>query len=101
VRWRANYPFPPASLPPLLRTGGGCLLYTLDADGMLNVFSTTDGSLIDQVQLYSGGSQTGSPRARLLEVDVNERIRVGSGFLSLVTLDGKVLGGEAANCLLG
>jgi hypothetical protein len=101
VRWRTNYPFGDTTLPPLLSTGGGCLLYTLDVDGMLNVFSTADGALLQQTQLYSGGNRTGSPRARLLQVDANERVRVGSGFLSLVTLDGKILGGEAANCLLG
>lgn len=101
VRWRADYPFPPASLPPLIRTGSGCLLYTLDADGMLNVFNTADGTLIQQVQLYAGGDQTGSPRARLLRVDTSERVQVSGGFLSLVTLDGLALGGEAANCLLG
>lgn len=101
VLWRVRYPFPAAALAPLMRTGGGCLLYTLDVDGMLNVFSTVDGTLMQQVQLYAGGRQTASPRARLLQVDANEQILVGSGFLSLVTLDGKILGGEAANCLLG
>lgn len=102
LRWRIDYPFPTASLPPLLRTGGGCMLYTLDADGMLNVFDTTTGSLINQVKLYAGGDQTRSPRARLLQVGEGEQVRVGGGFLSVVDLDGWALGGDqAANCRLG
>lgn len=102
IRWRREYPFPPLSLPPLMKTGSGCLLYTLDMDGMLNVLDTTSGDLLNQVKLYAGGDQTGSPRARLLQVDANERVHFGAGFLSLITLDGWTLGGErAANCLLG
>lgn len=102
VRWSVPYPFPPLSLPPLMQTGNGCLLYTLDMDGMLNVFDTASGDLLNQSHLYAGGSQTGSPRARLLQVDANEQVHFGAGFLSLVTLNGWALGGErAANCLLG
>jgi hypothetical protein len=57
---------------------------------------------VTQRQLYAGGEQTGSPTGRLLNVDANERVQVGAGFLTMMTLDGRVLGGEAfANCLLG
>jgi hypothetical protein len=102
VRWRVEYPFPPLSLPPLMETGNGCLLYTLDMDGVLNVFDTASGDLLNQIKLYAGGDQTSSPRARLLQVDANERVHFGAGFLSLITMDGWALGGErAANCLLG
>jgi murein DD-endopeptidase MepM/ murein hydrolase activator NlpD len=102
VRWRVNYPVAPHSLPPLMQTGNGCLLYTLDMDGVLNVFDTANGDLINQSKLYAGGDQTGNPRARMLQVDAGEQVRFGSGFLSLVTLDGWALGGErAANCRLG
>ena len=73
----------------------------LDADGMLNVFSATDGQLVNQVRLYAGGSDTGSPGARLLNADESDRVLVGAGFLSLALFDGKILGGDAANCLLG
>jgi len=102
VRWRIEYPFPPLALPPLMKTGNGCMLYMLDMDGILNVFDTASGDLLNQIKLYAGGDQTGSPRARLLQVDANERVRFGAGFLSLVTLDGWALGGErASGCLLG
>ncbi len=102
VRWRSTYPSAPLSLPPLMATGNGCMLYMLDVDGALNVFDTTSGEMINQVNLYAGGDRNSSPRARLLQVDAGEQIQAGSGFLSLVTLDGWALGGEtAANCRLG
>ncbi|MAS34950.1 MAG: hypothetical protein CL610_13155 [Anaerolineaceae bacterium] len=102
VRWRIRYPMPSAALPPLMDTGNGCLLYTLDLDGMLNIFDTADGDLILQIELYAGGSRTSSPRARLLNVDQSEVIHAGSGFLSLFTLDGWALGGSAVeSCRLG
>jgi outer membrane protein assembly factor BamB len=97
VRWRVRYPFPIGVLPPLLAVGRGCLLYTLDMDGTLNVFSTTDGSLVNQRKVYAGGVQSGSPRARLLRADEFDRILVGGGFLTTVALDGLTLGGEALN----
>jgi outer membrane protein assembly factor BamB len=102
ARWRIEYPYPAATLPPLLRTGNGCLLYSLDMDGMLNVFNTSDGALINQAQLYAGGSQTGNPGGRILSVDADERLYVGAGFLTTMVFDGRTLGGEAvANCRLG
>lgn len=102
VLWRVRYPIPVGVLPPLVAVGGGCLLYTLDVDGMLNVFSTTDGTLIDQRKLYAGGDRNGSPPARMLQVDEFERVLVGSGFLTTAALDGAVLGGEAlSQCRLG
>jgi hypothetical protein len=102
VRWRARYPTGSASLPPLLDTGNGCLLYALDSSGLLHIFDTFSGDLVNQVALYAGGDRNSSPRARLLTVDQNDRVRVGSGFLTVVTLDGWALGGAAsAGCRLG
>ncbi|MBZ0303453.1 MAG: peptidoglycan DD-metalloendopeptidase family protein [Anaerolineae bacterium] len=102
VLWRTPYPLPAAALSPLMDTGSGCVLYTLDSGGSLNLFDASSGELINQVEIYAGGERNSSPRARVLEVDQNERIHVGSGFLSLVTLDGWALGGPAMNnCLLG
>jgi hypothetical protein len=102
LRWQVIYPQTASSLAPLLRTGSGCLLYTLDATGILNIFSTATGDLIHQMELYAGGDRSSSPRARLLRVDTNETIQVSSGFLSLVMLDGWALGGTAMNeCRLG
>jgi hypothetical protein len=102
VRWRVNTPYIAGLLAPILDVGNGCLLYALGVDGLLSVFNTADGVLVTQRQLYAGGEQTGSPTGRLLNVDANERVQVGAGFLTMMTLDGKVLGGEAfANCLLG
>lgn len=102
VRWQVEYPASTLALPPLMDTGSGCMLYMLDMDGFLHLFNASNGDLVHQVQLYPGGERNSSPRARLLEVDTNERIRAGSGFLSVVTLDGWALGGEAMDgCLLG
>jgi outer membrane protein assembly factor BamB len=102
VRWRVNAPYIAGFLAPILDVGNGCLLYVLSVDGLLSVFNATNGALVTQRQLYAGGEQTGSPTGRLLNVDANERVQVGAGFLTMVTLDGSVLGGEPfANCLLG
>ena len=101
IRWRSTYPYPVTSLAPLIDVGAGCLLYSLDADGVLNVFNALTGELVTQSGLYPGGVQNGSPRARLLSVDSNERVLVGGGFLSAITLDGTQLGGVSSQCLLG
>lgn len=102
TRWRVRYPAARLSQAPLMDVGGSCLLYTLDDDGMLNVFNTMDGALLQQIQLYAGGVQNSHPRARLLRVDEQERALVGAGFLSLIALDGNRLGGDALqSCLLG
>ncbi len=101
VRWQVEYPGSFSPFTPLMDTGGGCLLYTLDADGMLHVFNAMDGTLLNQVALYPGGERTGHPTARVLTVDANERVQVSPGFLSMFTLDGRVLGGGASNCVVG
>jgi hypothetical protein len=102
VLWRVRYPVPSAALAPLMDTGGGCLLYTLDMDGVLNVFDAANGDLLAQREIYAGGSRNSSPRARMLDVDSSDIVRASSGFLSLVTLDGRALAGPAVEgCRLG
>jgi len=101
LRWQIAYDSPGA-LTPLLNTGSGCVLYALDADGLFSLFNTADGALVREIQLYPGGDRSSSPRARLLTVDRSERIQVGSGFLTTVTLDGWALAAETMqNCRLG
>ncbi len=51
TRWSVKYPREIKSDPPLLAAGNGCLLYTLDVDGMVNAFSGTDGSLANSNRL--------------------------------------------------
>jgi murein DD-endopeptidase MepM/ murein hydrolase activator NlpD len=101
VRWRLTYPFAGARLAPVMAAGGGCILYTLDMDGILNLFDAETGGLVQQQVLYAGGDDTTRPGARLLRADVNERLLVGAGFQSIVLLDGRALAPATANCLLG
>ncbi len=102
LRWRQTYPVAPATLAPLLRTDNGCLLYALDEDGALHVFSAATGEILNGKQLYAGGLQNGSPPARLLQPLPDNRILVGAGFLSVLLLDGAAVSGGALNdCVLG
>jgi hypothetical protein len=84
-----------------MAVGAGCQLYTLDADGTLNTFRTEDGSLIGQTYIYPGGERTHRPLARLLTADVDDQLWVSAGFLSMLKLNGRVLGGAAGRCVLG
>ncbi len=93
MRWRVNYPREVGEIPPLLAAGSGCLLYTLDSDGTLNVFDGADGSLINQIALYAGGRRIRNPAARLLLVDRAEQLYAAAGYLTLALLDGRKLGG--------
>lgn len=102
IRWRVNYPVEVTALAPVLAVGGGCVLYSLDADGMLNAFSASDGALISQMQLYAGGADSSSPRARLLRADLNDRLQVGAGFLSASVVDGRIFAADAfTSCRVG
>lgn len=101
VRWSARYPRSAGAIAPLMAVGSGCLLYTLDVDGMLNVFRSSDGALLAQRHLYAGGLQTGSPRARLLQVSADERVWAGGGFLSIALFDGRALAPETAAACAG
>lgn len=101
VRWQTAYPRMLERDEPLIAAGNGCLLYTLDIDGMLNVISGNDGSLLNQIALYAGGRRTSRPNARLLKVDAAEQVYVASGFLSLMVFDGNRLGSTESACLAG
>ena len=102
LRWRVDWPGARSATPPLLATGSGCLLHALDARGALLLLDSADGTLLRRVDLYASGNPASRAGARLLQVDVDERIHVSSGFLSLALLDGWLLGGEAMqDCLLG
>lgn len=93
LRWRVNYPREVGEVSPLLAAGSGCLLYTLDGDGMLNMFDGADGSLINQIALYAGERRVRNPAARLLLVDRAEQVYTATGYLTLTLLDGRKLGG--------
>jgi murein DD-endopeptidase MepM/ murein hydrolase activator NlpD len=96
LRWRATYPVQPDVIAPLVTVGNGCLLYTLDSDGMLNSFNTADGALVNQLQLYAGGARNGNPGSRLLWVDASEQVYVAGGYLTVLTLDGMTFGNGAS-----
>lgn len=99
--WQVDYPRDIGDFPPLMAAGNGCLLYTLDADGMLNAINAADGTLVNQIGLYAGGRRTTNPNARLLKVDAAEQVYVASGFLTLMVFDGTKLGGGKVDCLGG
>jgi hypothetical protein len=102
VRWRQTYPAPPSAVASLLRTDNGCLLYALDVDGALHVFNARTGELANQMQVYAGGIQNGSPPARILQPLPGGQILVGAGFLSAVLLDGAAISdGAMQDCVLG
>jgi hypothetical protein len=101
ILWRTTYPYDGAlTLAPLIVSDSGCLLYTLDANGVMNAFSTADGTLLRQTQLYSGGTLTGSPRARLLRINAGGQVEIAAGFLSLIAMDGRALVGSNS-CIVG
>ena len=79
---------------PRLGIGSGRYLYALSTDGQLLAYDMVDGRLLEQFVLYNGGND-GSPTARWLSVRPDDIVRFGSGYLSIVTLDGLVLTDEA------
>lgn len=98
LRWQAILPGEHRQ-PPLLAVGRDCLLYALAADGTLYAISATDGATLGQARLYAGGA-AGHPNARLLEIlpgpaEEGERVRFGTGFLTVATIDGHLLAGLA------
>ena len=102
VRWNIEVPEGRPGLSPLLAVGGGCLLYTLDADGALRAYQTEDGTLAAERLLFPGGNQSGSPRARLLTASPTDELTVSAGFLSVLRLDGLALpGDEPLSCAAG
>jgi Peptidase family M23/PQQ-like domain len=102
VRWEVRYPTGGSFLPPLMSVGGGCLLYTLDETGTLNVFDTATGAVLNQLVIYAGGEQNNSPRSRVLRANQDDFVLAGGGFVSMLAIDGRRLGEAAiSNCLLG
>lgn len=102
LRWQVTYPARNASHPPLMATGSGCTLYTLDSGGVLSLFDAASGALAEQLTLYAGGEDTARPNARLLTADASERLLVGAGFQSILLLNGAALApASAAACLPG
>lgn len=102
VRWQATYPVAPSTLAPVMRTDNGCLLFTLDEDGALHIFSAATGERVGGKQIYAGGVQNGSPPARLLQPQPGNRLLVGAGFLTTVVLDSAAISSGALDaCVLG
>jgi murein DD-endopeptidase MepM/ murein hydrolase activator NlpD len=96
-RWTIETPRARTGLSPLLAVGGGCLVYTLDADGALRAYHAADGELAAERDLYAGGNQSGNPRARLLVASPGDQLTVGAGFLSVARFDGLQLGETACS----
>jgi outer membrane protein assembly factor BamB len=102
VRWRATYPVAPRTLAPVMRTDNGCLLFTLDEDGALHIFSAATGERVGGRQIYAGGIQNGSPPSRLLQMLPGNRLLVSAGFLTALVLDTAAISGGALDaCVLG
>lgn len=104
-RWRTVYPGAPEAPPlltPLLAVDSGCLLYTLDEEGVLSVLNAQTGELVTQHSVYPGGDRNGYPNSRVLRVEPNGWVVLNAGFISTVTLDGNLLGARVMeSCLLG
>lgn len=103
IRWQTTLPEASTDLyPPLMAVDGGCLLYVLDVDGRLLVYDANSGDLINERGLYAGGNRNRHPSARLLQVEVDGTVHISAGYLSIVTLDGRVLGGDVfGSCSVG
>jgi outer membrane protein assembly factor BamB len=76
--------------PPRLALGSGRWLYALTTDSQLLMFDTIDGHLAAQIALYNGGIEN-IPSARWLDVQPDETVRFGGGYLSAVTISGPEL----------
>ncbi len=75
--------------PPRLAASGG-LVHALTTDGLLLSFDASDGRLLTEHQLYTGGSD-GAGSARWLYVDADGVVRFSTGYLTIAALDGQVL----------
>lgn len=91
LRWVGRLPGLPSE-PPLLDIGGGCLLYALTGDGVLNLYRTTDGALRGMTRLYPGGGR-GNEAARWLRVSETDQVQFSAGYLTTATVDGLTLAG--------
>jgi murein DD-endopeptidase MepM/ murein hydrolase activator NlpD len=88
-RWQAVLAFP-ATQPPLVGVGAGCLAYVLTADGGLLAYRASDGALRGFTSLYAGGNH-GHPASRFLKVSPNDQVQFSAGYLSIATIDGPTL----------
>jgi murein DD-endopeptidase MepM/ murein hydrolase activator NlpD/outer membrane protein assembly factor BamB len=75
---------------PTFALGAGTLLYALTVDGQLLAYTTHNGRLAAQFALYDGGID-GTAAAHWLHVEPNDTVHVNSGYLSVVTLDGRAM----------
>lgn len=99
LRWSKRYPVLMNNDAPLVGVGSGCVLYTLDPNGTLHLFNVQNGDELNSLQLYAGGQDFGASQARFLRVDAQDRIFWGSGFLSVLTIEGRpLLGDYQAEC---
>jgi murein DD-endopeptidase MepM/ murein hydrolase activator NlpD len=89
LRWIAYMPGSHLRAPRL-GIGGGRLVYALSTDGQLLAYDTKDGRLKGQLALYDGGIN-GTASARWLDVQPDDTVTFGAGFLTTVTIDGLAL----------
>ena len=102
LRWQSELTSQNDLFAPLMATDIGCVLYTLDNHGALQVFNATNGDLITERSLYAGGNQTRRPASRSLTIGIDASVRVSAGFLTTITFDGAELAEDAlTTCLLG
>ena len=68
----------------------------------LTAFDAATGSIVAELGLYPGGSRTGRPGSRLLQVESNGELRFSGGFLSQVRIDTHALAADVLDaCHLG
>ena len=89
LRWIVYMPGSHAHAP-LLQMGSGEQLFVLTTDGELLSYDTHDGRLLAHTALFNGGID-GAATTRFLSVDKNDTVRFGSGYLTLIQLDGTLL----------
>ncbi|MEQ9027128.1 MAG: peptidoglycan DD-metalloendopeptidase family protein, partial [Aggregatilineales bacterium] len=95
LRWQTELTSENDLFAPLMATDIGCVLYTLDNRGDLQVLNATNGDLITGRSLYAGGDQTRRPASRSLTIGVDNSVRVSAGFLTTITFDGAALAEDA------
>jgi murein DD-endopeptidase MepM/ murein hydrolase activator NlpD len=102
-RWEADFAEEGSSLlSPLLATDQGCLVYGLNSSGQLNVYDARSGELVEQVWLYAGGDRSRRPASRMLTPGSDGTLHVSAGFLTLFSLDARLLAaGAVDDCLPG
>jgi hypothetical protein len=102
-RWEAEFTEDGSSLlSPLLAADHGCLVYGLNSSGRLNIYDARSGELVEQIWLYAGGDRTRRPASRMLSPGPDGTLHVSAGFLTLFSLDSRLLAaGAVDDCLPG